>query len=424
LNILLIGSGGREHALAQSLVSSKTCSKLFAAPGNPGIWAIAEKAIIDISNYKEMHDFCQKNDIKFIVVGPEQPLADGITDVMSGMGYVVFGPSKFCSQLESSKDFAKNVMLKAKIPTAAFQSFNRNQISEAHQYVESSLLPIVIKADGLAAGKGVIIAQTYDEAHHSIDEIFGGIFGDAGNKIVIEEFMSGEEASIFVVTDGIDYLILPPAQDHKRISDNDEGKNTGGMGAFAPAGIVNNEVMLKVENLIIRPLLNYFNSVDFPYRGLLYIGLMIKDNNPKVVEFNVRFGDPETQAVLPLIEGDVAKLFYTAATGKIDKNVVSIVHKKTVCIVLASKGYPDSFVKGYEIKIPENFANNDFLYHAGTKLSEDSVLITNGGRVLSAVSMSDTLQGAINSAYNLADLVEFQNKYCRKDIGKKGLKYE
>ena len=421
LNTLLIGSGGREHALALSLSKSQSCGRLYAAPGNPGIFKIAEKAEIEINNHGSVVQFCKGNDINLVVIGPEQPLADGLSDILTGVGIAVFGPSQYAAQLESSKDFSKRIMQSNNIPTASYRTFTAPEQNEAHNYIDSQFLPIVLKADGLAAGKGVVIATTFDEAHYAIDSMFGGEFGKAGKSVLIEEFMQGQEASVFVISDGTDYLIMPPSQDHKRIGNGDTGKNTGGMGAYSPASLVSDEIMQKVEFQIIKPLLKAMSDTGNPYRGCLYVGLMIENSNPKVVEFNARFGDPETQVVMPLISGDVAKLFYTAAIGKIEKDSVSInTNECAVCIVLASEGYPDSYQKGFEITYPEVLPENQFIYHAGTS-EIDGKIVSSGGRVLGAVAKSTNLSDAIKSAYQLVDKIYFDNKYYRNDIGQKGL---
>ena len=421
LNTLLIGSGGREHALALSLSKSQSCGRLYAAPGNPGIFKIAEKAEIEINNHGSVVHFCKSNDINLVVIGPEQPLADGLSDILTGVGIAVFGPSQYAAQLESSKDFSKRIMQSNNIPTASYRTFTAPEQNEAHNYIDSQFLPIVLKADGLAAGKGVVIATTFDEAHYAIDSMFGGEFGKAGKSVLIEEFMQGQEASVFVISDGIDYLILPPSQDHKRTGNGDTGKNTGGMGAYSPASLVSDEIMQKVEFQIIKPLLKAMSDTGNPYRGCLYVGLMIENSNPKVVEFNARFGDPETQVVMPLISGDVAKLFYTSAIGKIEKDSVSInTNECAVCIVLASEGYPDSYQKGFEITYPEVLPENQFIYHAGTS-EIDGKIVSSGGRVLGAVAKSTNLSDAIKSAYQLVDKIYFDNKYYRNDIGQKGL---
>ncbi|MBX3042346.1 MAG: phosphoribosylamine--glycine ligase [Candidatus Kapabacteria bacterium] len=422
LNILLIGSGGREHSLAISLAKSKSCGKLYAAPGNPGIFEKAEKADIVTNNHQHVVNFCKDKEISLVVIGPEQPLAEGLSDVLTGVGIAVFGPSKYAAGLESSKDFSKRLMQTHSIPTAFYKSFVASEMFEAHKFIDTMPLPLVLKADGLAAGKGVVIAQSYDDAHNAIDSMFAGEFGAAGNCVIIEEFMQGEEASVFVVTDGTDYLILPPSQDHKRIGNGDTGKNTGGMGAYAPAVIANSEVLEKVKVRIIEPILKALRDSGNPYRGCLYVGLMINNSEPKVVEFNARFGDPETQVVLPLIKGDLAKLFYTAAIGIIEKDSVEIIgNKSAVCIVLASDGYPDSYNKGYEIALPKIEDDYSFIIHAGTAI-KDGKLVSSGGRVLGVVATGDSLNQAVKTAYILADEIKFDNKYYRNDIAQKGFK--
>ncbi len=417
INILLIGSGGREHAIANSLYKSQSCGRLYASPGNPGIFQLAEKADIDISNHHSVVTFCKKNDINLVVIGPEQPLADGLADVLNGVGVAVFGPSQYAAQLESSKDFSKRIMQSNNIPTASYRTFSAADFESSHHYIDSCGMPLVLKADGLAAGKGVVIAQTHNEAHNALDSMFGGEFGNAGHKVLIEEFMTGREASVFVISDGTDFVILPPSQDHKRIGDGDTGKNTGGMGAFAPASVANDTVMNKVENSIIVPILTAMRQSGNPYRGCLYVGLMIENDNPKVVEFNVRFGDPETQAVLPLISGDIARLFYTAAIGKIEKDSVSVIkNKHSVCVVLASDGYPDSYQKGFEISLPDKLQENEYIFHAGT-MQSDGKLISSGGRVLGVVAISDSINQSIEASYLLTQKISFDNMYYRKDIG-------
>lgn len=423
MNILLIGSGGREHALALSLAKSESCTKLYSYPGNPGIWKISERVIGELKSHIDYCNFCRNNYIELVVIGPEQPLADGLSDTLRQNGIAVFGPSKLAARLESSKSFAKNFMLKYNIPTASFKKFSKTEQNQAIEYLKENKFPVVIKADGLAAGKGVIIANDLTEAETSINQIFSGLFGDAGNTIVIEEFMEGEEASILAVTDGKNYILLPPSQDHKRILDGDRGKNTGGMGAYAPAPIVNDTVIDQIENEIIIPAINGMISEGTPFQGCLYAGLMIKDSRAKVVEFNVRFGDPETQAVLPLIEGDFAGLLYSAATGSLDKTKINISNAKhSCCVVLASEGYPDNFEKGYEILGIDDAENSGALiFHAGTSLKND-ILVNSGGRVLGVTALGENLEQAISQAYFYVGLISYKNKYYRKDIGLKGLK--
>ena len=423
MNILLIGSGGREHALALAISKSENLAKIYAAPGNPGILNIAEKADLDLNNYSQISSFCKTNKIELVVIGPEQPLAEGMSDFLREQGINVFGPSKNAARLESSKGFAKEFMLKYSIPTANFRIFEYSSENEAIEYINQSEFPLVLKADGLAAGKGVVIAQSCEEAINTIKEMFAGSFNDAGKSVVIEEFMDGEEASILVITDGKDYITLASSQDHKRVFDGDTGPNTGGMGAYAPAPVVTDDILEKVNTKIIEPVIKNMSEEGNPFTGCLYVGLMIKDGEPKVVEFNVRFGDPETQAVLPLFAGDFLKLLYSASTGRLDKSAVINVNQGFACnVVLASNGYPGSFQKGFEITGIENAESEDLLvYHAGTAIKVGK-LVTNGGRILGVCGVSNDLQSAIDKAYKGIESIHFENAYFRKDIGYKGLK--
>lgn len=424
MKILLLGGGGREHAIALALSKSKKIVKenLFVAPGNPGVFEIGTEAKININNHNEIIDFCQNNHIELVVVGPEQPLADGIADLLKHNEIPCFGPQKFAAQLESSKGFAKDFMAKYEIPTANYKRFNLEEKTLAHNYIDELGLPLVIKADGLAGGKGVVIPESFAEAHHDLDEMFAGQFGETNTSVVIEEFMQGEEASIFAICDGSDFITLPASQDHKRVGDGDTGKNTGGMGAYAPAKVVTDEVLQHVHNDIIASVLEGMNLEGTPFIGCLYVGLMIKDGVSRVVEFNVRFGDPETEVVLPLIEGDFAKLLYTSALGKINKNAITIKENTSACsVILASNGYPAHFEKGFEIKGLESAnSENQIIFHCGTK-SDHNTIVSNGGRVLAITAIENNLQNAIDSAYQLVNKVSFENMYYRKDIGKKGV---
>lgn len=423
MNILVIGSGGREHALCDRLSKSPSCNNLYCAPGNPGIAKVSQVIDLNLANYNEVKAFCDESKIDLVVIGPEQPIADGLSDFLEVNGVTVFAPSKLAAQLETSKGFAKDFMDRAGIPTAEYRQFSKGNFDEAHQFIDILDKKIVIKADGLAAGKGVIIPETIVEAHNAIDEIEEGMFASAGDRIVIEEFLEGEEASIFVICDGNDYFILPSAQDHKRIFDGDKGLNTGGMGAFSPAGLVNKIVLDKVEDKIIKPLLENMKSENMPYKGCLFIGLMIDNNEPYVIEFNCRFGDPETEAVMRLIEGDFAELLYSASKGAINKNAITVNDKFACCVILASDGYPSQFSKGYEITgIEQAEGNGAVVYHSGTKMA-DGKLVSNGGRVLAVTSSEDTLVTAISKAYEYCKTINFENKYNRTDIGRKGLKY-
>lgn len=423
INTLLIGSGGREHALARVILNSESAGELYATPGNPGILKHFNRADADLDNHQSIVNFCIKNSIHLVVVGPEQPLAEGLADKLIMSGISVFGPVSAAAKLESSKDYAKEFMMKYSIPTSTYRSFKKTEYDEAHRYIDMHTLPIVLKADGLAAGKGVIIAENHYDAHMALNDMFAGIFGNAGDCVVIEEFMYGEEASVFAITDGSDYILLPASQDHKRLYDHDKGKNTGGMGAFAPAPNVTSSVLEKIESKIVRPTIEGMNNEGVPFVGCLYCGLMIHNDEPKVVEYNVRFGDPETQAVLELIEGDFVKLFYSAANGKIEKESIRVLKDKySVCVVLASEGYPDEYKKGLEISGLDSVEDFASVYHAGTKDIEGKI-VTNGGRVLSVVATGDSLNDAIINCYKAVDMIYFENKIYRKDIAAKGLKY-
>ena len=428
MNILLIGSGGREHALALALSRSPEAGALYAAPANPGILTLAQHADIAVSQHDSVVKFCKTHHIDLVVIGPEQPLEAGLSDDLRSEGIVVFGPSKRAAQLETSKGFAKDFMAKYGIPTAAFRRFTSHQRDEAIAFVNAlKSTPIVLKADGLAAGKGVIIAQSIPDAISALDEIFGGAFGAAGNEVVIEEFLHGEEASVFAICDGERFITLAPAQDHKRAFDNDEGKNTGGMGAFAPAAIVSEDVLAKVEQLIIKPTLAGMKQDGNSFSGCLFVGLMIDNGEPNVVEFNCRFGDPETQAVLAVTEGDIANLFLSSALGNLRRETITNTRNGFACnVVIASGGYPDAFAKGYEITGIEQAEAEDnvTVFHAGTALNPSGTLVSSGGRVLGVCGRGETLRDAIDNAYSGASHIEFTDKFYRKDIGKKGLTKE
>lgn len=423
LNILVIGSGGREHAIVKALRNSRSTDLIFAYPGNPGILEIASFAEIDLNAPTTIIDFCKSHNINLVVIGPEQPLSDGIVDILKPEAINCFGPNKFAAQLESSKSFAKDFMNKYNIPTAKYANFSKQQANLAHDYINTQKVPIVLKADGLAGGKGVVIPESYLDAHSLIDEMFSGKFGNAGDKVVIEEYLEGEEASIFAICDGNDYITLAPSQDHKRAYNDDKGPNTGGMGAYAPANLVNDKVLSFVENKVIKPVLDGMKNEGNPFVGCLYCGLMIKDDQAKVIEFNVRFGDPETQAVLSIFNGDLAKLFYSCAVGEIDKSAVKNIAKAYACnVVLASDGYPTSYENGFEITGIKNAEDlGATVYHAGTKIKAGK-LVTNGGRVLGVTAVADNLKDAISSSYDAIDKICYQNIYYRTDIGKKGLK--
>lgn len=425
LKILILGSGGREHALAHKLSKSASVEKLYCCPGNPGIGQIAELVDIPLKHFHVIAEYCKKEAISLVVVGPEQPLADGIADELHKSGIVVFGPKKKAALLESSKAHSKEFMKKYNVPTSNYKTFTKDQRSEALEYISEHPLPIVLKADGLAAGKGVIIANNYDEAKENLNEIYDGLFGEAGDTIVIEDYLEGEEVSVLAISDGRNYVCLAPAQDHKRIYDNDMGKNTGGMGAYAPSPLIDNELKQQISEKIIRPVINGLASEGTPFVGCLYAGLMItKEKEAKVIEFNVRFGDPETQVVLSVFDGDLAKLLYSAAIGEIDHSAVKNIEKNfACCVILASEGYPDKYQKGFEIAgIKEAEAEGAVVYHSGTA-TQESKLVTSGGRVLGVTATGKTLAKAIDNTYNAVKNINFKKMYFRMDIGQKGLKH-
>jgi phosphoribosylamine---glycine ligase len=419
INILLIGSGGREHALAKCLAGSASCGNLFASPANPGILQHSEWADVDISNFAEMIDFCEFNNIDLVVVGPEQPLAEGLADVLEENDIKCFGPKQYAARLESSKGFSKDFMQKYDIPTANYARFTKDKSEDAHKFINESKMPLVLKADGLAGGKGVLIPETYDEAHANLDEMFGGMFGSASDEIVIEEFMRGEEASVFAICDGRDFITLAPSQDHKRAFDGDKGPNTGGMGAYAPAQVVSGDVLEIVNKEIIEKVLSGMQKEGTPFVGCLYCGLMTEDGKPRVVEFNVRFGDPETQSVLSIFDGDLAGLFYSCASGEIDKSTVKNIANGFACnVVLSSEGYPGKHEKGFLINgIDEaEKLENVEVFQAGTKQSENGI-VSNGGRVLSINGKGRNIAESIENAYIGVEKIDFENKFFRKDIG-------
>lgn len=426
MKILVIGSGGREHAICWKLKQSPQVSHLYAAPGNPGIQQVANLVPIRAHEIESLLRFAKKERIDLTVVGPEQSLSLGIVDLFEKNGLAIFGPSKAAAELETSKIFAKDFMKRHSIPTSTYRSFTKSELEEARQYVEDLTGPVVVKADGLAAGKGVIICQTKGEATLALrtmmqDKVFGG----AGERAVIEEFMHGEEASFFVITDGERFAALAAAQDHKRILDGDQGKNTGGMGAYAPAPLVDKFLAQQVLNDIVRPTIRGMKSEGIPFTGCLYVGLMITAEGPKVVEYNCRFGDPETQVVIPLIDGDLAEILLSAAQKRLDPAAIRVHPASAVCVVMASRGYPDEYEVGKKIfgldKILQE--NGVVVFHAGTKQEGDSI-VTSGGRVLgvTAIGFDHDLEDTIRCAYRAVEKISFDGAYFRGDIGKKALK--
>jgi len=420
LKVLLIGSGGREHTLAWKISKSSRLEKLFALPGNPGIAEFAECVEnISAEDNQAVVKFAQENKIDLVIVGPEAPLVNGLVDELSAAGIKSFGPCAKAAQLEGSKIFAKQLMKKYSIPTAKFEVFDNSDA--AKKYIQSEGAPIVIKADGLAAGKGVIVAQTLEEALAAVDEMKN--FGAAGAKIVVEEFMDGEEASILAFTDGKVIVPMIAAQDHKRLFDADKGANTGGMGAYAPAPVVNKKVAELATEKILKPIIAALNAEGIIYQGCLYAGLMIVGGEPKVVEFNCRFGDPETQVVLPLLESGLLEIMLACAEGNLSDKKISWSGDSSVCVVLASGGYPKSYKKNLPIEgIKKAESLGATIFHAGTKKVDDKIL-TSGGRVLGVTVTAPDLKQAIEKVYKCVEVIHFDNMHYRKDIAAKALKY-
>jgi len=422
--VLIVGSGGREHALLKALLRSDRPLCIYAYPGNPGMerdgCTIVDKKVTD---WAELADWTVMNEIDLTVVGPEVPLVEGIVDRFNKRGLCIFGPTKAAAQIEGSKVFAKNLMKKYNIPTAAFEVFTDRK--KAQEYLLRRGAPIVVKVSGLAAGKGAIVCDTVGAAKETLSDIFDkNKFGDAGTSVVLEEKMVGEEASVFILTDGRDYRVLPVAQDHKTIFDGDRGPNTGGMGAYAPALLVDKSMMKRIESEIVVPTLTAMERENARYRGLLYCGIMVTDEGPKVVEYNCRFGDPETQAVLPLVECDWYDMFAACAAGGLNEVGLTIHPGYCVNVVLASKGYPGAYVKGKRIagldEAEHSKVNRD-VYHSGTVLDAGNCFVTNGGRVVSVSAWAETLADAIGIAYEGIAEINFEGKTFRKDIGAKGL---
>lgn len=424
MRILLIGGGGREHALAWKLVQSPNVEKLYAAPGNPGM-ALLQKCEcinLNVDDLEGVADYAEEKSIDLTVVGPEAPLVAGLADVFKRRGLPVFGPSKAAAQLEGSKAFSKELMAKYNIPTAFFKICE--DIEAAKAYVEEKGAPIVVKADGLAAGKGVVVAMTKQEALDAIDDMMGDHkFGAAGARVVLEEYMEGEEASLLAFTDGKTVVPMIAAQDHKRVFDGDEGPNTGGMGTYAPAPVMTDILRLKATELVLKPVVAAMAKEGTPYQGCLYAGLMIKGDSVKVVEFNCRFGDPETQVVLPLLDGDLAEIMLACATGTLDKVEVAWHDKAAVCVVMASGGYPESYEKGKEITglAAEEEDKDVVVFHAGTK-EADGKIVTSGGRVLGVTAVDASIKAARDRAYAAVEKIAFEKNFYRKDIAWRALK--
>jgi phosphoribosylamine--glycine ligase len=420
MNIFLIGSGGREHALAWKIAQSPLLSTLFAAPGNPGIKDHAEIVDVDINDYNAVIAFCKLQNIKLVVVGPEAPLVDGITDHLEAAGISVFGSSKAASQLEGSKGFTKDLCAKYSIPTGAYQRFDN--ASDAKKYTTEQGAPIVVKADGLAAGKGVTVALELDEALVAIDDCFDGAFGSAGAEVVIEAFLDGEEASFFCLCDGKTALPMATAQDHKRVGDGDTGPNTGGMGAYSPAPVMSDEMIAHTMSEIINPTMEGMANDGHPFKGVLFAGLMITTKGPELIEYNVRFGDPECQLLMLRLHNDIVPLLLGAAEGALEGQSMSWDNKSALTVVMAADGYPASPKKGSEIKGVDAINSASLaqtgtkIFHAGTKSSGDK-LLANGGRVLNVTAIGDDIIQARDRAYAAVKAVDWPEGFYRSDIG-------
>ena len=421
MNILILGSGGREHSLAWAVMQNPKCDKLIVAPGNAGIAQIADCASFDIEDGSAVAAFAEENAIDFVIVGPEAPLAAGVADRLREAGLLVFGPSEAAARLEASKSFTKEICDAANAPTASYGHFTDADAAKAH--VRKHGAPTVVKADGLAAGKGVIIAMTEEEALSAIDGMFGGAFGGAGAEVVIEEFMEGEEASLFVLVDGEDVLAIGSAQDHKRVGEGDTGLNTGGMGAYSPAPVLSAEIEAKAMEEIVKPTMRVMAERGMPYQGVLYAGLMIKDGQPRLVEYNVRFGDPECQVLMMRLGAQALDLMHAAAEGRLAEARVNWADDHAITVVMAAEGYPGSYEKFSEIRgldaLPEDSSN--MVFHAGTKAQDGKVLAV-GGRVLNVTARGGSLQEARDRAYAMVDGVDWPQGFFRRDIGWRALK--
>ncbi len=419
MRVLVLGSGGREHALCWKISQSPKLSQLFCAPGNPGTANIATNIPIDLSNFESIKDSVLKYQIEMVVVGPEDPLVNGLKDYFAAdtkLNEILFvGPDKNGAQLEGSKDFAKNFMFKYGIPTAKFQTFTKDNSDQAYDFLKTLSPPYVLKADGLAAGKGVLILDTLEEAYSQLKEILEGKFGSAGSRVVIEEFLAGIELSLFVLTDGKDYIVLPEAKDYKRVGESDTGLNTGGMGSVSPVPFADAEFLKRVEERVVKPTIYGIESENMDYSGFVFIGLMNCGGNPYVIEYNVRMGDPETQSVMPRIKSDFLEHLILASKKQLRGDSVEVYNHTQLTLVTVSGGYPQEFKKGYIIKGLEELDLSDY-FVAGAKI-DNGAIVTNGGRVLNITASGHNILEAREKLYELVSKVTYQDKYFRKDIG-------
>ena len=420
MNILILGGGGREHSLAWAIKQNPKCDRLIVAPGNAGIAKMAECVDFDVMSGTAVLEFIQEQAIDFVVIGPEAPLAAGVANQLRDAGILVFGPSKAAAELEASKAFTKAICDAASAPTAAYGHFTDAEAAKA--YVQTQGAPIVVKADGLAAGKGVIIAETVDQAVAAIDDMFDGSFGEAGAEVVIEEFMTGEEASYFILCDGENVLPIGTAQDHKRVGDGDTGPNTGGMGAYSPAPVLTDAIAQKAIDEIIRPTMAEMVRRGTPYQGILYAGLMIENGQPRLVEYNVRFGDPECQVLMMRLGAQVLDLLIAASEGRLNEVKPNWADDHAVTVVLAAKGYPDTYEKGTVISGLDALQSDsmNMVFHAGTA-ERDGMIVANGGRVLNVTARGDSLAEAQQRAYAMVDKIDWADGFCRRDIGWRAL---
>ena len=417
MNILLLGGGGREHALAWKLAQSPSCGKLFASPGNPGIAEHAELADLELTDHAAVIAFCEQNHISLIVIGPEAPLVDGLSDSLRGAGFSVFGPSRTAAQLEGSKGFTKDLCQRHNIPTAGY--VRAKSLADAQAALAGFSIPVVIKADGLAAGKGVVIAETREQADEALVDMFGGGFGSAGAEVVIEEFLEGEEASFFALTDGSTIVPFGSAQDHKRVGDGDTGPNTGGMGAYSPARVLTPLLEAEAIEKIIAPTVRAMAEEGNPYSGVLYAGLMLTKDGPKLIEYNARFGDPECQVLMMRLESDLVEILSAIAENRLGSIKAPVFSRDVaMTVVMAAKGYPGTPAKGGRIDgIGAAEAHGAKVFHAGTALGMDGVLTANGGRVLNVTARGTTVREARDRAYQAVDALQFPDGFCRRDIG-------